>query len=251
MSGHSKWHQIRHKKAITDSRRGNLFARLVKDITIAAQIGGGDLASNPRLRLAVQTARDASMPNKNIDNAIKKGTGELEGVSYEELVYEGYGAGGVAFIVTCTTDNKNRTASEIRHTFGKYGGNLGDTGCVSWMFEKKGQIRIEAEAAKEDELMMTALDAGATDVENDGEGTFTVSTEPTDEALEKVRAAIIAAGFKVSGSEIARVPNNLVHIDGDNARKSMKLYDAFDDHDDVQSIATNFEVDEASLAEMG
>lgn len=251
MSGHSKWHSIRHKKAAVDAKRGKIFSKLVKEITIAAQLGGGELMNNPRLRTAVQAARDASMPAKNIENAIKKGTGELDGgSSFEELTFEGYGPGGAAFIVTCTTDNRNRTAAEIRHVFSKLGGNLGESGCVSWMFERKGQIRVEAPAEKEDLIMEAGLEAGATDISYEGDDSFLVVTEPNDEILEAVRNALVARGLTVSSSEILLVPNNTVTLSPEHARKCLKMTEAFEDHDDVQTVSSNFELSDELLEEM-
>jgi YebC/PmpR family DNA-binding regulatory protein len=251
MSGHSKWHSIRHKKAAVDAKRGKLFSRLAKDITIAAQIAGGEPDNNPRLRTAIQAGRAANMPMKNIENAIKKGTGELGGAAIEEIVYEGYGPGGTAFIVETATDNKNRTAAEIRHVFSKQGGNLGESGCVSYLFNRKGQLVVAAPQDKEDDLMEIALDAGAEDVEfNDGEDSFTISTEPSDEILAAVNEAFEKSEFDIESSEIRLVPSTTVTLEKDNAMNAIRMYDAFDDHEDVQAVHTNFDIPEELLAEL-
>ncbi|MFC1600725.1 YebC/PmpR family DNA-binding transcriptional regulator [Candidatus Sumerlaeota bacterium] len=243
MSGHNKWASIKHKKAANDAKRGNIFTRIIREITVAAKNGGGDTSANPRLRTAIATAKAANMPGKNIDNAIKKGTGEMPGVIYEEFAYEGYGPGGVALLVDSTTDNRNRTSAEVRHAFTKYNGNLGEVGCVTWMFTRKGQILVDG-AADEDELMMTALEAGAEDVVNDGES-FTVATEPN--ACAEVQEALTEAGFTVLSSEIARIPNTTVKIEGKEAESLMRLLNALEDLDDTQSVSANFEMDDELL----
>jgi len=245
MSGHSKWHTIKHKKGAADAKRGKLFTKVIKEITIAARSGGsGDPNQNPRLRKAVNDAKAANMPNDTIDRAIKRGTGELEGVHYEEVTYEGYGPGGVAVMVQTTTDNRNRTVSEIRHIFSKHGGNLGESGSVAWMFNKKGQIIVDAALKGEDEMMEIALDTGAEDMQSDGE-TYQILTTPEDfhSVLEKIRAARI----EPVSAEITMVPQNTIKLDGSAATHMLKLYEALDDHDDVQSVSANFEIDDAVM----
>lgn len=246
MSGHSKWHSIKHKKAIIDARRGKSFSRVIREITVAARMGGGDVNMNPRLRTAVQAAKDVNMPAKNIENAIAKGSGTLEGANYEEIAFEGYGPSGVAFIVECSTDNRNRATADVRHSFTKYGGNLGESGCVSYMFESKGEIVVEADASKEDELMMVALDAGGEDLKRHDD-IFLVYTPPRPEVLNKVRDAIEAAGFNVSGSELTRVPNTRQKLEGKEAQSCLKLEDMLENLDDVQKIFSNYEMDDAEI----
>lgn len=247
MSGHSKWHSIRHKKAATDAKRGKLFTRLIRELTIAARIGGGNPESNPRLRTAIQAAKGANMPSKNIDNAIKRGTGEMEGVMYEEIAYEGYGPGGVALCIQTMTDNKNRTSSEIRHILTKHGGNMGEVGCVTWMFELKGQILVNADESLEDKLLEAVLEGGGEDVVNDG-GTFTVTTAPND--MEAVRGAIGDAGFEIESAEVRLVPNTLKPLEGKEAEKMLKLLELLEDHDDVQAVAANFDIDDALIEQL-
>lgn len=244
MSGHSKWHSIKHKKAATDAKRGKMFTKVIKEITIAARLGGGDLNSNPRLRTAVQAGKDINMPKDNIDKAIKKGTGELAGVSFEDFHYEGYGPGGVAMYVEGTTDNKNRTGAEIKHTFSRYNGNLGEPGCVAWMFTKKGQIVVNGAGISEDDLIEIALEAGADDVQGDGES-FNISTEFGK--VEAVRAAIEAKNIKVESSAVAMVPNTTVKVEGKDAESLVKLINALEDHDDITNVSANFEMDDALL----
>jgi YebC/PmpR family DNA-binding regulatory protein len=239
MSGHSKWSTIKHKKAAKDARKGKLFTKFIKEITVAARMGGGDLNSNPRLRTAVLTARAQSMPNDNIERAIKKGTGELEGVTYEEIQYEGYGPGGVAIIAQVLTDNKNRTVSEIRRMFTKHGGNLGETGCVSWMFDKKGWITVEKSQVDEDRLMDIVLDAGAEDVRDEDE-IFEVVTRPED--FEKVKERLDQEKISVSSAQVTLVPKNTVDVDAKNVEQVLKLSEELEDHDDVQSVAANFNI---------
>jgi YebC/PmpR family DNA-binding regulatory protein len=247
MSGHSKWASIKHKKALVDAKRGSVFTRLIREITVAAKIGGGDPAMNPRLRTAISAGKAANMPAKNIDNAVKKGTGEMPGVVYEEIAYEGYGPGGVAILVQTTTDNKNRTSAEVRHAFTKYGGNLGEIGCVTWMFTKKGQLLIDNQEVDEDELMMAALDAGAEDVANNGDS-FAVVTDP--EGLADVQDALTAAGFTVQSSEVAMIPNNTVKIEGKEAVSLMRLLGILEDLDDTQSVSANFDIDDELLEQL-
>ena len=239
MSGHSKWSTIKHKKAAKDAKRGKIFTKLIKEITVAARMGGGDINANPRLRTAVLTARGNSMPTENIDRAIKKGTGELEGVTYEEVQYEGYGPGGAAIIAQILTDNKNRTVSEIRRLFIKHGGNLGETGCVSWMFEKKGLIAVEKTQVDEDRLMSVVLDAGAEDVRDEGE-IFEVVTQAED--FHTVKERLDREKIAVSAAQVTLAPKNTVNIDAKHVEQILKLSEELEDHDDVQSVSANFHI---------
>jgi YebC/PmpR family DNA-binding regulatory protein len=239
MSGHSKWSTIKHKKAAKDAKKGRLFTKLIKEITVAARMGGGDINSNPRLRTAVITARTNSMPGDNIERAIKKGTGELEGVSYEEIQYEGYGPGGAAILAQVVTDNKNRTVSEIRRMFAKHGGNLGETGCVAWMFDKKGVITLEKSQIDEDRLMALALEAGAEDVKDEGD-IFEVVTQPED--FERVKETLDREKVALASAQIAMVPKNTVTVDGKHVEQILKLTEELEDHDDVQNVAANFDI---------
>jgi len=247
MSGHSKWHSIKHKKARVDAQRGKVFTRLIKELTVAARMGGGDPDANSRLRTAMAAAKAANMPADNIDRAIKKGTGELPGVSYEEISYEGYGPGGVAILIDAMTDNKNRTVAEIRHMMGKNGGNLGANGCVSYMFHKKGIILVENEGVDEDELMETALEAGADDMVGYDDH-FEITTEPS--AFEDVRSAIEEAGFPIASAELSMVPDNTVKVSAKDAPKILRLMDALENQDDVQNVYSNFDIPEDILAEL-
>ncbi len=245
MAGHSKWSNIKHKKEREDARRGKLFTKLSRQIAVAAREGGPDPAMNSRLRLAIDQARAANMPMDNIERAIKRGTGELDGANYEELVYEGYGPGGVAILLDIMTDNRNRTAGEIRHLFSRYGGNLGETGCVAWMFTRRGVITFDRQAVEdEDALMLEALEAGAEDVEVDDDF-IEVHTEPG--MLQEVRDKLVAAGYEPTAAEPRRVPSSVVEVDGDNAQRLLKLLDALEDHDDVQSVSANFDMAEDVL----
>ncbi len=244
MSGHSKWATIKRKKEKTDSARGRTFSKLIKEITIASRMSGGDETGNPRLRAAVLAAKAANMPAANVDRAIKKGTGELPGVSYEEITYEAYGPGGTAFLISCLTDNRNRVVSEIRHIIGKCGGNMAESGAVGWMFTRLGQITIPAEGVDEDELMMQALEAGADDVGKDEES-FMVTTQP--ENLEEVRQALENAGVEIETYEVAMVPQTLVPVEGTQAKQVVRLMDALDDHDDVTQFWTNVDLNEEEL----
>jgi YebC/PmpR family DNA-binding regulatory protein len=242
MSGHSKWSSIKHKKGAADAKRGKIFTKLIKEITVAARMGGGgDPASNPRLRVAVLAAKAENMPKDNIERAIKKGTGELEGVSYEEITYEGYGPGGAAVLVESLTDNKNRTVADIRHIFSKSGGNLGENGCVSWMFSKKGYITISKENANEETLMEIALDAGAEDVRED-DGVFEIITGTND--FETVKSSIEKASIKISEAEITMLPQNTTNLEGKEAEKMIKLMETLEDSDDVQKVYTNADIPE-------
>ncbi len=244
MSGHSKWSSIKHKKAAKDAKRGKLFTKLIKEITVAARMGGGDINANPRLRTAVLTARAASMPGDNIERAIKKGTGEIEGVSYEEIHYEGYGPGGAAIMVQVLTDNKNRTVQEIRHLFAKHGGNLGETGCVAWMFDKKGLITVDKLKIEEDRLIALALDAGAEDVREEG-GLFEIVTRPED--FEKVREHLQRQSVPVLEGQVTMIPKSTVALAGASAEQILKLTEELEDLDDVQSVAANFDIPDELL----
>ena len=240
MAGHSKWAGIKHKKAIVDARRGKLFTKLARAITVAAKEGGGDVEGNPALGLAVQKARDASMPKDNIERAIAKGTGEGgDADALESVMYEGYGAGGVALLVEATTDNRNRTGSEVRHTFSKHGGNLGEPGSVAYLFDKKGIVVVDGERYTEDDLMV-AIDAGAEDIGMDDD-VFEVTCEPAD--LAAVRAALVEAGIEVDSAEVAQLPKTRVELDEDGAVKVLRLVDALEELDDVDAVHANFDVD--------
>jgi len=246
MSGHSKWHSIKHKKGALDAKRGRMFTKVIKEITIAARIGGGDIEGNPRLRKAVADAKGLNMPADNIKRAIQKGTGELEGGQIEEIMYEGYGPGGVAMLVEVVTDNRNRTVSEIRHVFSKNGGNMGESGSVSWMFHKKGYIGIEKTKADEDTLMTLAIDAGADDFQSD-ESIYEIYTSP--EAFEGVLNAVKGKGIETMASEISMIPQNYIKVEGKTAQQVVKLMEALDEHDDVQHVYANFDIEESELAE--
>jgi YebC/PmpR family DNA-binding regulatory protein len=243
MSGHSKWATIKHKKAALDAKRGKVFTRIIKEIMIAAR-SGGDPDANPRLRTAVAAAKAVSMPADNIKRAIMRGSGELDGGQIDELAYEGYGPGGAAIVVEVATDNKNRTVSEIRHIFSKYGGNMGDPGSVAWMFERKGQILIEQDKASEDDLMDLVLEAGAEDLRNDGES-WEVITAP--ENLHVVQEAIQKAGVPTVSATVAMLPKNTVLVEGGNVGKLLKLTEALEEHDDVQNVFSNFDIDEKEM----
>ncbi|MBK6723020.1 MAG: YebC/PmpR family DNA-binding transcriptional regulator [Acidobacteria bacterium] len=245
MSGHSKWHTIKHKKGALDAKRGKIFTKLIKEITVAARTGGsGDVDSNARLRKAVTDAKGMNMPNDTIDRAIKRGTGALEGVAYEEITYEGYGPGGVAVLVETMTDNRNRTVAEIRHLFGKNGGNMGEAGSVAWMFDKKGYIVVDKAAKSEDELFEITIEAGADDMQDEGE-VFEIFTSP--DSFEAVSDAIKAAGIEPQAAEVSMIPQNYIALTGQEAKTMMKLYDALDDNDDVQKVYANFDIDESEM----
>jgi len=239
MSGHSKWSSIKHKKAIVDAKRGKVFTKLIKEITVAARMGGGDPDANPRLRTAILAAKNENMPKDNLERAIQKGTGELEGVNYEELTYEGYGPGGAAVLIESLTDNKNRAVAEIRHIFSKCAGNLGENGCVAWMFDKKGYIVIEKTAVDEEKLMETALDAGAEDIRDEDEN-FEVIMEPGD--FENVKSAIDDAGISSIVAEITMLPQSTASLEGKEAEQMVRMMDMLDDCDDVQKVYTNADI---------
>ncbi len=246
MSGHSKWATIKHKKAATDARRGKAFTRLIKEITIAARNGGGDVDTNPRLRTAVLAAKAENMPQDNIKRAIQRGTGELPGAIYEELTVEGYGPGGVALLLDVTTDNRNRTVSELRHLLSKNGGNMGEAGCVAWMFHKRGDITVAKDRISEDELMSLVLEAGAEDLRDDGSNWEIIT--PSD-AYEAVLRAIQGRKIEPASSELGMMPQNYVKVEGKEAEQTLRLLEALDDHDDVQHVYSNFDMDESQIAQ--
>ncbi|MCU0616594.1 MAG: YebC/PmpR family DNA-binding transcriptional regulator [Gemmatimonadaceae bacterium] len=245
MAGHSKWKQIKHYKAATDAKRGALFTKLIREITVAAKMGGGDPDGNPRLRTAIDNARAASMPKENIERGIKKGTGELEGVEYVEVLYEAYGPGGVALMIQALTDNATRTVADVRHKLSRNGGNLGAANSVSYLFDRKGQMALDAAGRDEDTVMMAALDAGAEDVSLDGDE-FTITTAPAD--LHAVREALEKGGFPVRDAALAWIPKTTVRVEGENAPALLKLLDALEDLDDVQKVDANFEMDDDAMA---
>jgi YebC/PmpR family DNA-binding regulatory protein len=244
MSGHSKWHTIKHKKGAADAKRGKVFTRIIKELTVAARNGGGDPATNPRLRTIIADAKSVNMPADNIKKAIQRGTGELPGVSYEEITYEGYGPGGAALIVETLTDNKNRTVGEIRHLLEKYNGNLGSANSVAWMFEKKGYIVIDKAAADEEKLLNTALEAGADDMRDDGDS-WEVLSDPA--VFEAVREAVKAMGIEPASAQVAMLPQNYVKLQGKEASQMVKLMDVLDEHDDVKQVWSNFDIEEKEI----
>lgn len=248
MSGHSKWSTIKRKKGANDAKRGKIFTRLIKEITVAARQGGGDPEGNPRLRSAIATAKTENMPKDNIARAIKKGTGEIAGEIYDEILYEGYGPGGAAVLVECMTDNRNRTVADVRHYFAKSNGNLGESGCVAWMFEKKGLILVDKEGVSEEELMDMALEAGADDVvEEDSE--FQILTAPED--FEEVRESLEKSGVSFLDASIAMVPKNTVDVtDEKHAKSILKLMESLEDHDDVQNVYSNFDIDDDLMEQL-
>ena len=247
MSGHSKWATIKHKKGALDAKRGKIFTRLIKEIGIAAKNGGGDPDSNPRLRTAILAAKAENMPADNIKRAIQRGTGELPGAVYEEFSLEGYGPGGVAILLDINTDNRNRTVSEIRHVFQKNGGNMAEAGAVSWMFHKKGDIVVPKSAAKEDDLMAIVLDAGAEDLRDDGEN-WEVLSDPS--AYETVLEAVKKAGIQPVSSSVAMIPQNYIKLEGQAANTMIRLMEAMEEHDDVQNVHANFDIDQKLLEEV-
>jgi len=244
MSGHSKWHTIKHKKGAADAKRGRVFTRIIKELTVAARAGGGDPDTNPRLRTIVAEAKQVNMPAENIKRAIRRGTGEEPGVQYDEITYEGYGPGGVALIIEAMTDNKNRTVGEIRHMLTKYGGDLGQSNSVAWMFEKKGYIVIEKAKASEDTLLNAALDAGADDLRDDGDSWEVVSAP---DAFPAVKEAVEKLGIETVSAQVAMLPKNYVSLEGKAAQSMLKLLDLIEDHDDVQHVWSNMDVDEKEL----
>jgi YebC/PmpR family DNA-binding regulatory protein len=244
MSGHSKWHTIKHKKGAADAKRGKIFTRLIKELTVAARAGGGDVNMNPRLRTIVAEAKANNMPRENIERAIRRGTGEEPGVSYEEIMYEGYGPGGVAMLIQTLTDNKNRTVGEIRHLLAKWNGNLAAENSVAWMFHRKGQIFVDKGRIDEEQLLSAALDAGADDMSDD-ESAWEIITTP--ETFEPVRDAVKALGVEPTSAAIAMVPQNYVKLTGKDASQMVKLMEALDDHDDVQNVWANFDIEEKEI----
>jgi YebC/PmpR family DNA-binding regulatory protein len=244
MSGHSKWHTIKHKKGAADARRGKLFTRIIKELTIAARHGGGDPDANPRLRTVIADAKAANMPAENIKRAIRRGTGEEPGVSYEEFMYEGYGPGGAAVMIDTLTDNRNRTVGELRHLLSKYGGNLGESNSVAWMFEKKGYIVVSKRKADEESLMAASLEAGADDMRDDGEA-WEVLSAP--ESYQAVLDAIKGLGIEPDAAEVSMLPQNYVKLEGKTANQMVKLMDALDDHDDVRHVWSNFDIEEKEI----
>ena len=246
MSGHSKWATIKHKKAATDAKRGRVFTRVIREITIAARIGGGDPNSNPRLRTAILAGKNENMPNENIERAILRGTGQLEGEQYEEGTFEGYGPGGVGMLIEAVTTNRNRIVGEFRHLMSKNGGNLAEAGAVGWMFHRKGEIVVPKEAASEDKMLDIVLEAGAEDLKDDGSGWYVV-TPP--EALEKVKEALTKAGIPPTSAEISMVPQNYIKLTGAQATQMVRLIEALEEHDDVQHVYANFDIDESEIQE--
>jgi YebC/PmpR family DNA-binding regulatory protein len=247
MAGHSKWAQIKRKKAANDAKRGRMFTRLIREITVAAREGGGDAEGNPRLRLAIDTAKAANMPLDNIERAIQRGTGELEGVQYTEISYEGYGPGGVAIYLETLTDNLNRTVAEVRHVLEKNGGNLGQSGSVAWQFERRGRMYVNAAQYDEDAVMLAALEAGALDVERDGDELEITTDVP---GFHAVQEGLREQGIEFSAAELAMVPKVTVRVEGAEAQKLVKLLEALDDVDDIQNVHTNADIDEAALSEV-
>jgi YebC/PmpR family DNA-binding regulatory protein len=244
MSGHSKWHTIKHKKGAADAKRGKIFTRIIKELTVAARNGGGDPDMNPRLRTVIADAKQVNMPADNIKRAIRRGTGEEEGVTYEEVTYEGYGPGGVALLVETLTDNKNRTVGEIRHTFTKYGGNLGEANSVGWMFGKKGLVVVDKAKADEEALMAAAIDAGADDMKDDGSSWEIVSSP---EAHPAVVEAVKALGVQPDTAEIAMLPQNYIKLEGRQAQQMLKLMEALEEHDDTKNVWSNVDIDEKEI----
>lgn len=239
MSGHSKWASIKHKKGAADAKRGKIFSRLNKEITVAARLGGGDPSGNPRLRAAIQAAKAENMPKDNIERAIKKGTGELEGASYEECSYEAYGPGGVAIMLDCLTDNRNRTVADVKHIFERHGGNLGEPGCVSWIFEKKGLIVFERDSVEEERLLDLALEAGAEDIK-EGDTQFEILTDPSD--FESVKKAFDDQGLGYTLAEVSMIPQNTVRLEGRDAERMLNLMETLEENDDISHVYANFDI---------
>ena len=244
MAGHSKWAQIKRKKAVVDAKRGQVFTKIIKEITVAARLGGGDEDANPRLRQAVLSAKAANMPADNVKRAVQKGTGELPGISYEEAMFEGYGPGGVAIMVEVTTDNRKRTVAELRHLITKHGGNLGETGCVAWMFNKKGLITVEKNGVNDESLLDSILTGGGDDF-SDEDDVYVVESVP--DQMISVREQLEADGFSVISSEIMLTPQNSMSVEGETAKRVIQLLEALDDHDDVQKVSANFDFDDAEI----
>ena len=244
MSGHSKWATTKHKKALVDAKRGKLFTKLIREITVAAKAGGGSVEANPRLRFAMQKAREANMPSDTMERAVKKGTGELEGVSFEEVIYEGYGPGGVAILVEAVTDNKNRTSSELRSLLSKRGGNLAGAGSVSWIFKKKGYFLIDKQGVSEEKLMTLVLENGAEDMQSEG-NTFEITCEAKE--FERLKEVLQHSSFKVQTAELTSLPSSHVKVDGEAARQLLQLIESLEDHDDVQNVYANFDIPEEIL----
>jgi YebC/PmpR family DNA-binding regulatory protein len=244
MSGHSKWATIKHKKAATDAKRGKIFTKIIRELSIAARTGGADPNTNPRLRTAIAAAKNENMPNDNIERAIARGAGTMEGEQLEEVTYEGYGPGGVGMLVQVVTSNRNRSAGELRHMFSKNGGNMAETGAVGWMFQRKGEILVAKEAADEDKMMSVVLDAGAEDLNDDGSA-WQVTTPP--EAMEKVREALTQAGITAASAEVAMIPKNYVKLTGAQAQQMLRMVENMEDHDDVQHVYANFDIDEKEI----
>jgi len=247
VAGHSKWAQIKRKKAVVDAKRGQVFTKIIKEITVAARLGGGDEDANPRLRQAVLSAKAANMPADNVKRAVQKGTGELPGISYEEAIFEGYGPGGVAVMVEVTTDNHKRTVAELRHLITKHGGNLGETGCVAWMFKRKGLITIEKISVDEESLLDSILTGGGDDF-SDEDDVYVVESAP--DQMITVREQLEADGFSVKSSEIMQMPQSSVSVEGETAKRVIQLLEVLDDHDDVQKVSANFDVDDAEIEEV-
>jgi len=245
MSGHSKWHSIKYKKAAQDAKRGKMFTKIIREISVAARIGGAEPEANPRLRKAISEAKAINMPSDNIKKAIMKGTGQLEGVSYEEVAYEGYGPGGVAIYVEVMSDNKNRTVSELRHIFSKNGGNIGESGCVAWMFKRKGYIVVEKSKASEDDLLEIVTEAGAEDLREDGSN-YEIFTPP--EGYEKVVESLKKNSIQIAASNLGYIPQNYIKLKGKQAQQLLRLMEELEDHDDVQSVWANFDIDEEEIA---
>jgi YebC/PmpR family DNA-binding regulatory protein len=247
VSGHSKWAQIKRKKAVVDAKRGQVFTKIIKEITVAARLGGGDEDANPRLRQAVLSAKAANMPADNVKRAVQKGTGELPGISYEDAMFEGYGPGGVAIMVEVTTDNRKRTVAELRHLITKHGGNLGETGCVAWMFNKKGLITVEKNGVNNESLLDSILTGGGDDFSDEDDGYV---VESTPDQMISVREQLEADGFSVISSEIMLTPQNSMSVEGETAKRVIQLLEALDDHDDVQKVSANFDFDDAEIEEV-
>jgi len=245
MSGHSKWHSIKYKKAAADAKRGKIFTKIIRELSVAARMGGGDPDANPRLRKAVSDAKSVNMPADNIKRAIMKGTGELEGVTYEEITYEGYGPGGVAILLEILTDNRNRTVSELRHIFSRNGGNIGESGCVAWMFKRKGYLVVEQSKASEDKLLDIILEAGAEDLKEDGSN-YEIFTPP--EKYEDVVEALEGADIEIAASNLGQIPQNYIKLEGKQAQQLLRLMEELEDHDDVQNVWANFDIDEEEIA---